>query len=73
MREPKLLILKRAPGSAWLLISEMGVVLTGPHRWGNQEQALVNARAFASTWTGVHVVTEEEYGMVKTSRVSQPV
>ena len=73
MGDLKLLILKRFTGSTWVLVTEMGVQVTGPHRWGQPHRAIENARAFVSTWGHIHVLTEEEYELVKTSRVSKPV
>lgn len=69
MGDSPLLILKRTAASSWILVTEKGITVTGPHRWGTAFQAKCNANAFASTWNA-RVLTEEEYGLAQKSGVS---
>jgi hypothetical protein len=37
------------PGS-WILLNKDNKILSGPHQWGRETDAVLQARAFASTW-----------------------
>ena len=56
---PQILILKKKMGNLWSLeVEDTGKVITGPHRWGSETQAMNAAQIFASTW-GLQVVMEK--------------
>jgi hypothetical protein len=57
---PNTLVLTKRAGLLWyLIVQDTGTTLTGPHRWGNADQAMRAAQAFASSW-GFQVVMGED-------------
>lgn len=57
----KCLFLRKKPGNQWYLVSaKTGIIITGPHSWGPEQDALRSAFAWASSWGGLRIFLETE-------------
>jgi len=42
--------LRKRPGRLWYIVDAGGRIITGPHRWGNAEEAMRAAQNFCGAW-----------------------
>lgn len=51
--------LRKRTGNLWSIVNAASKIITGPHRWGNKEEAMQQAQNFCSTWKWLVLMEED--------------